>query len=825
MLLQRVRLAVALGALLSVFQGPVLAQNPSRGNSVAPRLSPRPSQRLRDMTLDAENSLWDNERELVELQGNVQIVRGDQHIRCDRAILYMRSQKVELFGNVEVTTPRQTLIGQEVLLDYETSTGLIRNGYVKSGNVLFEGEVLQKIGEDEFLVADSTFTSCSNCPSTWSFSGQNIRAEIGGYAYIKNSVMRIGGVPILWLPYLIVPLKSERQSGLLPPSGGTTLEGGIEFAQPYFWAIDRSSDLTFTLKNFEKRRLMGMVNYNYVLDERSFGQLDAHWIRDRVFTRAERLNRYRSRPNQESDFNRWYLNYRHQMELEDGWIQKTYLHNASDLQYLRDFNRETQQPIGGDPAMENRVNFTKNTHSFHTSIDTSYYVNLLRADPLSNNEDAVHRLPEITFSQTPTQLWDSPLLYSWTVQYTNFARASGAYDDLAFTTRSDGTPIRVPTNNGGTSGNDLNCDDQPAGRCEYTFDGVFDPATDLIRTGQRLDLRPELQANFKVAQVWDITPRLAYRETRYFFPVGEDKTVTRRFIRTEVANRMTFSRIYGEANPESVRYKHLIEPEVIYSNIPWLELEDHPFFTRRTTVTPSIGSATPVSDGDLVGGLGIQFDENDRILDQNLVTFALTNRLVQRLWGGTSPAYRQVVNFRLAQSYNLTEQGRRGGLSPWSDLSGLLTMEFDNFVTNTNFNYFPKQNVTNVNTRTALINDKGQFFEVGLEKTYTIVQGQRRVDRRTRVEDLSFGLGFTSRPLNFLGQFIYDTNWQNSQSLSKIKSWGYVAQLKPPGECWQINFTHGQQIGGDTRIDVGFEFFFDGVPKPAPPRTVLNQFR
>lgn len=788
-------------------------QNPK---TILPNISSGPGAKIQGLTLQADSLIRDHEREIVELEGNVQIVRGDQHIKCERALIFLRSKKLELYGNVEVTSSQQTLIGEEILLDYETSTGLIKSGYVKSGNVLFEGDLLQKTGDDEFLVADATYTSCTNCPSTWSFSGQNIRAELGGYAYIKNTVMRVGGVPVLWLPYLIVPLKSDRQSGLLTPTLGNTLEGGFEFAQPYFWAINRSSDMTITLKNFEKRRLMGLINYRYVLSEKSLGELDLHWIRDRVFTRAERLTRFRSNPEREADFNRWYLHYQHQMELNNGWNQKMTLHNVSDLQYLRDFEKETQERSLGDPALENRVNFTKNTHDIHASIDTSYYVNLLRADPLANNDDAVHRLPEITFAQTPRQISDSPLYYNWNLQYTNFARSSSAYDDLT----SNGS-IRFPEN----SSNDPLCENLPPSHCQYVFDGEYNPDTDLIRTGQRVDFRPELQANFKVAQVLDLTPRLAYRETRYFFPVGEDKDVSRRYVKTELGSKMTFSRIYGDGNIESVRYKHLIEPEVTYSNIPWLDLENHPFFARQSTVTPSLGSATPVSDGDLVGDLGVQFDENDRILDRNLITFALSNRLVQRLWGGQSPAYRQVVNFRLSQSYNLTEEGRQGGLSPWSDLAGLLTVRFDNFETNTNFNYFPKQNVTNVKTRTALINDKGQFFEVGLERTYTIVQGERRVDRKQRVEDVSFGLGFSSRPINFVGQFVYDTNWKNSESKSKIKSWGYVAQLKPPGECWQINFTHGQKIGGDTRVDVGFEFYFDGVPKPAPPRSTLDQFR
>ncbi|MFN9068398.1 MAG: LPS-assembly protein LptD, partial [Bdellovibrionales bacterium] len=151
-------------------------------------------------------------------------------------------------------------------------------------------------------------------------------------------------------------------------------------------------------------------------------------------------------------------------------------------------------------------------------------------------------------------------------------------------------------------------------------------------------------------------------------------------------------------------------------------------------------------------------------------------------------------------------------------------VRFNNIETNTNFNYFPKQDVTNIKTRTAFINDNGQFYEVGLERTFTIVQGQD-VDINKRVEDISFGWGFSTGAANFVGQFVYDNNYRNSEDKKQIKSWGYLAQLKPPGECWQINFTQDQQVGGDIRTLIGFEFSFDGVPRPAPPRSTLDQFR
>ncbi|MFN9066837.1 MAG: LPS-assembly protein LptD, partial [Bdellovibrionales bacterium] len=150
----------------------------------------------------------------------------------------------------------------------------------------------------------------------------------------------------------------------------------------------------------------------------------------------------------------------------------------------------------------------------------------------------------------------------------------------------------------------------------------------------------------------DIVPKLSYRETQYLFPVGNDQQVARLFLKTELTGRLQFSRVYGETLMESVRYKHLIEPEVTYSSLPWLEQDRSPFFPSKSFVTPSVGSSTSVSDGDIRSGLGLQFDETDRILDRNLITFSLNNRLIQRLWSGESSQYRQVVQFRLSQSYN-----------------------------------------------------------------------------------------------------------------------------------------------------------------------------
>jgi LPS-assembly protein len=132
-----------------------------------------------------------------------------------------------------MTQIKSTIGGDQIWFDYESNTGVISKGFVQSGNVIFEGELINKTGENDYYVVKADYTTCTNCPASWSFQGSQIRAELGGYAFIKNSFLKFGGVPVFWIPYLIVPLKSDRQTGLLTPEFESSQAGGLTVSQPF----------------------------------------------------------------------------------------------------------------------------------------------------------------------------------------------------------------------------------------------------------------------------------------------------------------------------------------------------------------------------------------------------------------------------------------------------------------------------------------------------------------------------------------------------------------------------------------------------------------
>lgn len=775
-----------------------------------------PVARIQGLSLVADDLFRDTEKETVELAGNVQIVYKDQHILAERATIDLRARKAHLDGKVRIVTPRSLIGGARVTLDYENNTGLIYDGYVQSGQVIFEGAVLQKTGEDEYYVVQADYTTCTNCPASWSFHGSSIRAELGGYAYIRNSVLRIGGVTVLPLPYLVVPLKSDRQSGLLTPGIEHSRDEGLTYSQPFFWAISRSTDATITLKNYELRGLKGLVNYRYALAENSGGELDFGGLRDRVFKNESRLNTFRADEQKGSMVNRWFLKYRHYHELPDGWVHRASLNNASDLQYSKDFSTETAAFL--EPAMENKISVAKNSRESHLRLETSYYINMLQANPLGGNEDAVHRIPEVHYSTLPEPLGSSGFYYGLDLNYTNFTRSGPAYDNLTLNT-VNGSPLRTISSS--CTGNEsVLYGSSPS--CVRLDDGKYDPGQDLLRTGQRLDFQPTLIRPLQIAEALELIGKASYRETHYNFSVGPERNNVRRYLRAEITGRGSFSRIYGDlSDVRSRRYRHEIRPELTYTAVPWIEHRSHPFFGFNPQTEAPTFESLSVNNGDLAGNTGLQFDYRDRLYDRNLLTYALVNTVTEKSWSGETPQYNQIAMIKVSQSYDAWKDSLSiPHKQPWSDIATLIDLRFSRFQSLTLFNHFPYQKVTNTSSRIRVTDDVGRFLTLGVANQFTIIPGQK-VDPSTRVEDYTLGTGFSTRYLDLMGKVVYNANAQDENNL---KSWAYIAQFKPPGECWIVSLVNYKNTGRSPAVKIDFNFFWDGVPQGALPPETLDLY-
>jgi len=778
---------------------------------------------------NAETFYRDSARKLIVLKGNVQVVYDGQHLSCDRATIYESTNEIEAEGNLKIQSQTFYVEGDRARFNYKTGEGVIYNGFVRSGQVVFEGRIVRKTGPEEFEAETAYYTACTTCPPAWSFTGSKIRAKLGGYAYIRNSVLEIAHFPVFWLPYLIVPLKSDRQTGFLIPSFDFSGQSGTAISQSFFWAIDRSQDATFTLKNYSFRGLKGLTNYRYVLSETSEGEANFAFIQDRMFA-GDLVSR--EVPNPPSRFNRWFFTFKNTYDLPENFTFKSNIALTSDLLYLRDFPEEL--PGWGDPAIENRVSLSKNYESTHISVDASHYTNTLKTNPIADNSDAVHRLPELRFS-----LLEKPLpagfFARFDANYVNFARENFAFDDVV----GIGPTRSVDTRREGQGAGQFD----PRGLQDNSGNLVQDP--DLIRAGQRLDLQPEISRPFLLGNAIDVLPSFNYRFTQYGFNVNPptdrfdpaapanppsgldfDTTPIQQYLRARLSMRTRFTRVFGldVDQPKDERVRHEVEPEVSFSSLPWVQQANHPFIGRQTSV-PAFREAQPVSDFDFRSGQGIQFDYFDRIPPRNVVTFGLNNRLIEKRWLGETPDYRQVVNWRIQQSYDFDQAAKDTGPKyPWSDILTLLDVRYDRWLTNATLRYFPYHNKTNTSSRVRWTSLSGQYLETRFEQSFTITENLDEADYSRRRENIGFGAGFFHKFVGLEGSvetepraltFKPDPTGTNQDAPSpfslKVKSWAANLVVRPPGECWIVQIRIRQDIGAEPIYKFQFEYNFGGA--------------
>ena len=167
------------------------------------------------------------------------------------------------------------------------------------GYFSLEGDSIRKISEDQFE-AKTVFMSPCMCQADetppWGFRAHAVEAQSGGYADLEHPVLEIKGLPVLYLPWIRIPIKNQRQSGFLPPGISHSSINGNMYSQPVYFAFNEETDATLVADLIEKRGLRLGLEYRVQTKENSGWEFHFEGIRDKLWLeQAARRNRISDR--------------------------------------------------------------------------------------------------------------------------------------------------------------------------------------------------------------------------------------------------------------------------------------------------------------------------------------------------------------------------------------------------------------------------------------------------------------------------------------------------------------------------------------------------
>ena len=233
----------------------------------------------------------------VRLIGEVEIERDDWKFFADEVELFTDTDRLLASGNVVYTSAEASVAADRVDFNMRTKTGTfhIAAGTVSLSNsefdrslfgtqepdIYFYGETIEKLGPRKYRITDGGFTTCVQPTPRWELTSSSVVVNLDDYAILKNTVLKVKGVPLFYLPIMWYPIQGDdRATGFLIPAYGSSTFRGQSLSNAFFWAINRSHDATVMHDWFSTAGQGTGAEYRYVGKGNSRGDARAYFLNE-----------------------------------------------------------------------------------------------------------------------------------------------------------------------------------------------------------------------------------------------------------------------------------------------------------------------------------------------------------------------------------------------------------------------------------------------------------------------------------------------------------------------------------------------------------------
>lgn len=281
--------------------------------------------------MHSKKLIYSHKKEL-RLTGDVHLQQGLREGFGEQLIHDFLANKTVLSGSVTLKQPGMLLQGEQMEFNSKETVATVNSATYrldKNINTRFHGGANRIQYQDKTLVAERTWiTTCEPNQKSWSISAERIRLqEENLWGTARHIILRVGKVPVLYLPWFRFPLSDARQSGFLLPGVSFDKTNGLDIAAPYYLNLAPNYDATITPRWLSKRGLLTSVEIRH-LSEHTANEWRAGYL-------------HKDQKNgQTSNDSRWVVAWDHEGIWENGVSTEVRFTKVSDDNYFRDFGRD-----------------------------------------------------------------------------------------------------------------------------------------------------------------------------------------------------------------------------------------------------------------------------------------------------------------------------------------------------------------------------------------------------------------------------------------------------------------------------------------------------
>ncbi|MCZ4336055.1 LPS assembly protein LptD [Shewanella colwelliana] len=374
---------------------------------------PVPSSDDRDLPLDLQQIKIVSDSSTAKMgdkatfAGDVTFSQGGRHIAADNAVLDQANERLDANGNLVFQDSMFTVTADSLSAEMRNNSAELSGAqyWLHGQQIHGEAEKLEITQDNNLHLTNTNFTTCPPGDTSWLLEAKTIKIDsTEEWGELWDAKLKIGDVPVFYLPYMTIPVSEKRKSGFLFPLFSTSTTNGVEVATPYYWNISPEYDLTFTPHYMSARGLFLKSEFRYLAGEAQQGQLNVEYLGNDDLI-----------PNSPD---RYLYHWQHQGAIDDNWRVLANFTDVSDNNYFNDLNSDVLR------ATDNQLSRIGEIAYFANNWDVTARVQDIKV--LGEDESPYQVMPQVGFNYRAPELWQG-LDFSILGEATNFKHKEDQY--------------------------------------------------------------------------------------------------------------------------------------------------------------------------------------------------------------------------------------------------------------------------------------------------------------------------------------------------------------------------------------------------------------
>jgi LPS-assembly protein len=362
-------------------------------------------------------------------------------IKADWIAYDMENNSIKARGNVSIANDTDRLMADEGTFNLNDETGTFKEATIlrDSLDLHLEGKIIEKTGYNTYHLEDAWVITCKvddNITPPWSFAAASADVTQGEYATLTHTTFRIKDVPILYTPWLMVPVGNTRQTGILFPEVSSSEYGGFSFNLPLFLNISDSADMTLYPEFYSNRGAMPGMEFRYALAPQQKAGIMASYMKDDLSDPSE-TDYWQSTGYTHTNDNRYWVRGKLDHDFDNDIVTRTDLDIVSDRDYLTEFDSGlTGFQSSQDHFLEafgrgfqnktndQRENTLKILKSWDGMALEGVFLGINDVRATDSSPTPLWKLPSLDFTGNKL-LGETSLSLEWDAAYVNYYREDG----------------------------------------------------------------------------------------------------------------------------------------------------------------------------------------------------------------------------------------------------------------------------------------------------------------------------------------------------------------------------------------------------------------